>query len=162
MYRKMYDNARLYSSAAWILGRNSSRLSEQERYRLVPSQILAALALEQYFRSLYFALNGRDFQAAGRESYGIFQIFDSFDSTLKQQMEADFRTQLRRKKLKKGTPRDLEENLKAWSEMLAPFRDPSATNPDTRLLQIWFFREIENVVINRLREIKPELRNVAA
>ncbi len=158
----------LYSSAAWILGRNSSGLGYQDRCNLIPSQLFAAFSLELYFKALFYILNGEDFRSNNRRSHNISKIFDSLESTLQHKMENDFALVLLRnklpdswplkKKIKNSIPRDLKSNLRARSKILNSFRHPYELENKNDLLQIWFSREIEEVVKDTIFTLKPELR----
>jgi hypothetical protein len=169
MYRKILNNARLYSSAAWILSRNSSGLGGQERCNLIPSQVMAAFSLELYFKALFYILNGKDFRSNNRRSHDISKIFNSLEYSLQQKMINDFDLILRSEKLpnswhlkkevKRAIPLNLESNLKVRSKILTRFRHPYEVENENNLLQIWFSREIEDVVKKTIFEIKPELRN---
>ena len=168
MERKILNNAMLYSSAAWILGRNSSGLGYQERCNRIPSQVMAAFSLELYFKALFYILNGEDFRSNNRRSHNISKIFNSLENSLQQKMESDFDLILQRnklpdswplkKKIKNSIPRDLKSNLKARNKILNSFRHPYDLENENDLLQIWFSREIEEVVKDTIFEIRPELR----
>ena len=164
MYRRFLDQAQLYSSAAWLLSKNTNGLSFQQRERLIPSHILKAFSLELYFKVL-LNLTGDNLSPGKKNNpESLVEIFRAFNGTLRQQMETTFSRILIGKQLpdawplddtvKNKIPLDLEGNLVLWTRLLNRFRQPSGLESEEEMPQVWFSREIEEVVRNTLSGLK--------
>jgi len=164
MYQKLLEDARLYSSAAWILSKNSSRYSFQDRERLIPSHILKAFSLELYFKVLLNLAVGNPGPDKQDKTDSLVEMFRALEDSLRKQLETTFSRVLIGKKLpdswpldesvKNRIPRDLEGNLVLWSELLRKFRHPNGLESAEEMPQVWFAREIEEVVRKTLSSLK--------
>ena len=164
MNQKFLGDAKLYSSAAWLLSKNTGRLSFQNRARLIPSHILKAFSLELYIRVL---LNLTDEGGPIGETVltnSLLEMYRSLDKTLREQMETSFSRVLIGKKLpdawplddltKNRIPRDLDGNLVLWSQLLSKFRQPNGLESAEEMPEVWFAREIEEVLRKTLSALK--------
>lgn len=165
MNQKFLGDAQLYSSAAWLLSKNTSRWSFHNRERMIPSHMLKAFSLELYFKVLLDLAGEGHF--TGEKAFGdsLVGMFRSLDSSLREQMETLFSRILIKDKLpdawplddstKNQIPRDLDGNLVLWSELLKKFRQPNGLEPLEEMPEVWFGREIEEVVRKTLASLKP-------
>ena len=164
MYQRLLGHAQLYSSAAWLLSKNTNGLSFKQRERLIPSHILKAFSLELYFKVLLNLAEDNLSPEEKSNPESLVEIFRSLNGTLRQQMETTFSRILIGKQLpdawplddsvKNKLPRDLEGNLVLWTELLNRFRQPSGLESEEEMPQVWFSREIEEVVRNTLSGLK--------
>ena len=164
MNQKFLGDAQLYSSAAWLLSKNTSRFSFNNRGRMLPSHILKAYSLELYLKVL-LNLTG-DSHSAGEKTQGgsLVEIFRSLDYALRDCMETAFSRILIGEKLpdawplddstKNQIPRDLDGNLVQWSRLLSKFRLPNGLESAEEMPEVWFGREIEEVVRKTLASLK--------
>ena len=80
--KEIFDAARLYSEVAkFVNGRQQF---------LMPSQVVAALSLELYFKCLYYLENGTDFKVNDRYSHDFALLFKALTIDAKREIEAAF------------------------------------------------------------------------
>lgn len=164
MYQKFLNDAQLYSSAAWILSKKINGQSFDQRERLLPSHLLKAFSLELYFKVLLNLTGGGQADTAKEPSNNLVEMYRTLDKNLRNQMETSFSRVLIGKQLpdawpldeetRNQIPRDLEGNLLLWSKLLERFRLPNGLESEEEMPQVWFSREIEEVVRTTLSSLK--------
>ena len=98
----------------------------------LPSVVNAALALELYFKTLYFLEKGEDFKVNGRFSHDFYLLFGQLGSSTRQRMESAFAESIKNRdmsdieKLEKASsvlgPHDLIGNLSVWKDVFVNIR----------------------------------------
>ena len=167
--RKMFENARAYSKAAYVLNQQAfgPPLNIQYMDLGLPSQVNAALALELYFKTLFFLEKGEDFKVNGRFSHDFYLLFGQLDSSTRQRMESAFAESIKDRdmsdieKLEKASsvlaPRDLIGNLSVWKDVFVSMR--YIHEPSGKRTPMVFFPEIENSVLASILLLRPEWRH---
>ena len=153
-----YKYALSYSKAAKAI--NARAGSEPEL--LLPSQVNAALALELYFKSLYYALNNTDFLHKGRHTHDVGRIFDALKSEIKARLEKEFGRRLAGRNmgdlaLYERMGISVQSNLKLvlenWSQVFVKFR--YAYDLPKSPINALFFPELEGTLIDIIRQLRP-------
>lgn len=152
---EIYKFACEYAKAAKLLNQQDL---------LLPSHSVAALALELYFKSLYYIEYGRDFKVNGKHSHDFYVLFQELSNRVKQDMVSDFNKILKNRdmsdvKILKSQYNfkislDMMENLKIWSSVFVELRyfyDFKNKNKS-----MMFFPEIEKTILNALFQHKTE------
>jgi len=165
--KAIFLNARRYSESSWILNKTG------KPQILLPSWTNAALALELYFKALYYCLNGKDFKmkdAKGKErfSHDFLAIFESLDDEVRCALESSFAEQLEQRDMSdvdalekqdaiSHIPRDLPTNLKAWSSVFVKLR--YVYEAEGQEIPMMFFPEIERSVLQAIFSERPEWKS---
>ena len=165
MNQKFLSDAQLFSSAAWLLSKNAGRLSIKNRGRLIPSHILKAFSLELYIKVLLNLTDESHSSDEKSSKESLLEMFRSLDKALREKMETSFSRILIGNRLpdvlplddstKNRIPRDLDGNLVLWSELLRTFRQPNGLASAEEMPEVWFAREIEEVLRKTLSSLKP-------
>lgn len=152
-----------YSRAARYL----NAVVENDPSQLLPSLVNAALALELYFKSLYFIEKKQDFKINGRHSHDFHALFNELSVELKNKLQIEFQTIMKPRDMKDvraiesasevKVPLDLTGNLESWSDVFTKVRyihdKPNKAKP------MMFFPEIEQAVKNAIFSLRPELQS---
>ena len=163
--RAIFLNAQRYSESTWILNNTG------KPQLLLPSLVNGALALELYFKTLYYCIKEKDFKektANGGErfSHDFFALFRCLDDKVRAVLESSFEEQLKQRNMsgvkaleKSGhltasIPRDLPTNLKAWSSVFVKVRYIYETKGQE--IPMMFFPEIERSVVRQIYLERPE------
>lgn len=144
----------------------AARFLNQQANLLLPSHVMAALALELYFKSLYYLEYGKDFKVNGKHTHDFHALFQKLNDRVKQELISDFEQMLKTRDMSDVTiletqskftiSYDLMENLKIWSRVFVELRYfYDFKNKD---MPIMFFPEIEKVIRNAIHKRKPEWR----
>lgn len=165
----MFENARAYSKAAYLLNQKAfgPSFNIQDMDLGLPSAVNAALALELYFKTLYFLEKGEDFRVKGKYSHDFHLLFGQLDIYTRQPMEFAFTESIRHRdmsdieKLEKASsvlaPRDLIGNLFVWKDVFVNAR--YIHDPKGKVGPMVFFPEIEDAVVAPILLRKPEWRH---
>jgi hypothetical protein len=150
--------ATLYSKSAYLLNRN------EDMTLLIPSQVNAALALELYFKSLYYLEYGKDFKINGHHSHDFYALFNSLKENIKAYMRSGFQQLIQSREMsdikkleeysKVSIPLDLEGNLKQWSNVFVKVR--YMYDNKGAVGSMVFFPEIEKILIAVIQRTKSE------
>lgn len=161
--KAIFLTAGIYSKAA----RHINAIVQNDSSQLLPSQVIAALALELYFKSLYFIEKRIDFMIDGRHSHDISALFKELSEDSRSNLERCFQTLMQARNMKDvkaiesaskvNVPRDLAGNLEYWSDVFTKVRYIHDKPNETRSMM--FFPEIEQVVKIVLFEIRPDFRS---
>lgn len=162
----MFDNARAYSKASYILNQKAfgPSFNVQDMDLVLPSTVNAALSMELYLKTLYLLEKGEDFKVNGRYLHDFHLLFGQLDNTTKQSMEAVFIESMRRRdmtdveKIEKDSsvkvPRDLVGNLFVWKDVFVDIR--YIYELKGKGTPMFFFPEIEDAVLVPIFLLKPE------
>lgn len=134
---------------------------------LLPSQIIAALALELYFKSLYFIVKKMDFKINSRHSHDFNALFKELPEDLRKKLENSFHELMTDRDMKDvhaieaasevKIPLDLAGNLTSWSDVFMKVR--YIYDRTTAGKSMMFFPEFEQAVTNIIFGIRPELQS---
>jgi hypothetical protein len=170
--QKMFDNARAYSKASYILNQKAlgRSFNVQDMDLGLPSMVNAALALELYFKTVYLLEKGEDFKVKGRNSHDFHLLFGELNNSTRQSMEAVFIESMRRRdmtdveKIERDTsvsiPRDLVSNLFVWKDVFVDIRYIHERKGKGMLM--FFFPEIKNAVLAPIFLLKPEWEHLTS
>ena len=150
----IYSAGQLYSQVATFLNQSGNNSF------LIPSQVIAALSLELYFKSLFYHEKGTDFKINGRYSHDFYSLFkelneesrkeikDHFDSLIKNRDMTDIRMMEKIGKLKISL--DFDEMLKSWSTIFTNVRYLYEEKAKKTMV---FFPELEAAIVARITKI---------
>ncbi len=151
-----------YSSAAKCL--NTICLNNTKLF--TPSQVTAALALELYFKSLYYLIYSKDFKKNHRHSHDFHDLFCTLPTKIQKSMESDFNQTIKKRNMndvkkiesESGSviPPDLKGNLKPWSSVFVEIR--YIYDVSNKSIPMMFFPEIEETIKNQIFSIRPDLK----
>ena len=91
--RQILDAARLYSQVAKFVNG-----SGRQQF-LMPSQVVAALSLELYFKCLFFMENDADFKVNGRHSHDFALLFEALTEEARKDIETAFQERMSVRKM---------------------------------------------------------------
>jgi hypothetical protein len=153
--KQIFQAAKLYSSAAKELNGNVSFL--------IPSNVLAALSLELYFKSIYFSTKGCEFD----KSHKIHEIFNALEQSLSSEILSSFDHEMKKvdkskiialeRSFKLKIDLDLSSILTNWSKIFVEMRYFYDT-PKYQLIAM-FFPEIERAILDVVARKVPALVN---
>ena len=159
--KSIFQVANAYSKAAKLINKASSR----DTSLILPSQVNAALALELYFKVVYYLDKGKDFKANGRQSHNIYDLFTNLNNSTQSAMRADFKEILENRDMRDilmiesighmEIPLNFEENLAAWSDVVVKVRYIYDFLGKVKYMA--FFIEIEKVVLKAIQRLNPKL-----
>lgn len=159
--KTIFTTAKSYAKAARTV--NSS--VENDPAQLLPSLVIAALALELYFKSLYFLEKNQDFKVSGRHSHDFFALFGHLSAASRGKLSQEFENQIINRDMKDvkaiertsetSIPLKLEENLKSWSDVFTTVR--YIYDRPKMIKHMMFFPEIEQAAINTVLTLHPEI-----
>lgn len=142
----------------------AARFLNQQANLLLPSHVMAALALELHFKSLYYLEYGKDFKVNNKHTHDFLALFQELDEIVKQELISDFKKMLETRDMSDVTtlemqfnftiPRDLMENLKIWSSVFIKLR--YFYDFKNKAMQMMFFPELEKTIRNALYKRKSE------
>jgi len=160
--KAIYLNAKRYAKASYALNPASSQSQDVDLF--LPSLVNAALALELYFKALFYLEKSTDFRISGRHSHNFSCLFDELVVSTQTEIEQSYDGLIRRRAMmdveaiEKASsvviPRDLRGNLKAWSEVFVKVR--YVYDSSGKYLPMMFFPEIEQSVLQAIYERRPE------
>lgn len=154
-----YQYAITYAKAARIINNHAG----SEPRLLLPSLVCGALSLELFFKSLYYALNGRDFFENGRHTHDFSKIFDALDAGIKDRLNDEFQSALahrdmadvvRLRQFGISIGHELKNVLEHWSEVFVKFR--YAYDPPNSAIHAIFYPELEGALVNVIRQLRSE------
>jgi hypothetical protein len=155
--REMLHTARTYSEVAKYVNK-----SGKSAY-LIPSQVIAALALELYFKTLYYIENEADFKINNRHSHDFATLFKALTDDAQSEIEATFNQALVTRNMedirqveafgKLSVSTEFAENLKTWSEVFTEVRYLYEEKSRKNMV---FFPEMERAVAARNRKVRPD------
>jgi hypothetical protein len=158
--KSILTSARTYSKTAKYI----NALAQNDPGQLIPSFVISALALELYFKSIYFLDKNKEFKVKGRHSHDFYILFDELSENLKESLEQNFRyltthrdmhdVHIIESQAKVVIPRDLRGNLKYWSNVFTKSRYIHEKSDELRI--VMFFPEIEQAIENIISDIRPE------
>ncbi len=155
--KEIFVSACLYSEVARYLNQSS------RSQFLIPSQVIAALSLELYFKSLYYLEKGTDFKIHDRYSHDFAALFMALTEDARNAIETSFRQSISARNM--DAIRQLEtfgrmkislefaEILKTWSKV---FTDVRYLYEEKAHKTMVLFPELEHAVVMRILVIKPE------
>lgn len=167
--RDMFSKARSYSMACYTL--NRAVVSHQSLF--LPSCVLAAFALELYFKTLYLITKKQE----PKYSHNFHNLFKQLEQQEKDKLNNSFKSimsaeskkesiihyQKTQEVVRKDNPNIvaptydvLEEQLEAWSPVFAEVRYPISGSKNTNGYHMFFFQEIEEAVLSLIYELKPD------
>ena len=156
--KSMYKTAEVYSKAAKYLNGIDMAV-------LLPSQVIASLSLELYFKSLYCFVFNKEFKINNKHSHDFHRLFLELPNDIKNSMCKEFQKILATRDMKDAermesfskikVPRDLVENLRNWSSVFVKIRYFHDKPKDSIVMM--FFPEIEEIVIKAISSLKPNL-----
>lgn len=160
--KEIFITAKAYSNAAKCINQEIQR----DDSLFLPSQVNASLALELYFKSLYFIENDKDFKINGRFSHNFYKIFEELSENQKNSLEQIFTRIMNQRGMNDVSnlesasgikiPLDLAENLKSWSNVFVKMRYIFDNNRNSQPMM--FFPEIEQAIKEIIFNIKPEFK----
>lgn len=160
--KKIFRVAETYSKAA----RNINAAAEMDPSQLLPSQVIAALALELYFKSLYFIENNKEFKINNRHSHDFSTLFGELSKDLRDSLEANFQSLMKKRNMQDvhiiesecvKVHRDLKSNLRCWKDVFTQVRY-MYDNPNKEI-QMMFFPEIEQAVKETIFSFRPNFQS---
>lgn len=161
--KSIFLTAVSYSKAAQIINSESNT----DPSLLMPSQVNAALALELYFKSLYFIEKSTDFKIKGRHSHDFSALFFELSENSRQDLERRFQELMTERDMldvqriesvsKVIVPRDIAENLQHWSDVFTKVR--YIYDKPNKAKSMMFFPEIEQVVKDVIYGLRPEYKS---
>jgi hypothetical protein len=80
--KQIFHAARIYSNSAYVLN-SSVKLGHDDLYNLMPSQVVAGLALELYLKCIYYIDKNQDFKLKNRQSHDFDALFNELDASTK-------------------------------------------------------------------------------
>lgn len=161
--KSIFLTAGLYSKAARLM----NGASGSDPSLLIPSQVNAALALELYFKSLYFIEKDCDFKVNERHSHDFHALFNALSSESKNMLIEKFQAAISSRDMsdvatiereaKVEVPRDLEGNLQSWSGVFTKVR--YVYDKPKQSVSMMFFPEIEEALRDAIISLRPEFRS---
>lgn len=149
--KSIFDSAKMYANAAKCL--NSSSVKDTQL--LMPSQVVAALTLELYFKSLYYLEKHQDFKVNGRHSHNFHTLYLELDTNTQKDLKSEFKNILQSRNMhnvntaeaiiKAKIPRGFEENIKSWSNIFVKARYIYDAKGEVK--HMMFFPEIESALL---------------
>jgi hypothetical protein len=125
------------------------------------------LALELYFKSLYFIEKNTEFKINSKHSHDFNALFKELPEDLIKKLNRSFDNLMKERDMKdvhaikaaSGViiPLDLAGNLKCWSDVFTKVRYIYDRPKDQKSMM--FFPEIEKVVTNAIVSIRPEFQS---
>jgi hypothetical protein len=155
--KEIFDAARLYSEVAKFVNGSGKQPF------LMPSQVVAALSLELYFKCLYYLENGIDFKVNDRYSHDFALLFQALTEDARKAIETAFGQSMSARNM--GDIKQLEEfgkikvdirfeeTLKTWSKVFTEVRYLYEAKAHKNMV---FFPEMEHAVVTRILKVKPE------
>jgi hypothetical protein len=164
--REIFKNACIYSKTALLI----NSFTNVDNSLLIPSQVVAALALELYFKALYFLDSRIDFKDDGNYSHDFYKLYVRLSEPIKTKLRYEFKIKIssdRKKEIRKlekqwklTLPLDLEGNLKEWSKVFVSMR--YIYDNIGKVKSTMFFPEIEATVLGAIYEKDADLKQVKA
>lgn len=142
----------------------AARFLNQQSNLLLPSHVMAALALELHFKSLFYLEYGKDFKVNGRHTHDFHALFQELNDRVKQELISDFKQMLKTRDMSDSATLDMQfnitiscdlmENLKIWSSVFIKLR--YFYDFKNKTMSMTFFPEIEKTIRNAIHKRKPE------
>lgn len=161
--KDIFRAAETYSKSAGYL----NSFINQDHDQFLPSQVIAALALELYFKALYYIEFCKDFKVNGRHSHDIHELFNGLSEKSKDMLTRSFKSQIMGQDMRDveaiesesnvNIPRDLSGNLRCWSEIFTKVRYMHDRASEERVMM--FFPEIEKSVRSVVFAYRPDLKS---
>ncbi len=159
---KIFRIACMYADASQFLFNKGLSLQNPEFF--ITAIVNEALALELYFKSIYYLDKNKDFMIKGNYSHDFYKLFKELNPETKRDIKCYFKDALTQQKLNQikeiesktgvSIPFDLETNLKSWSQVYVKVRYIYENNLDN--LSMTFFEEIEKAVLRHTYNVRPE------
>jgi RNAse (barnase) inhibitor barstar len=161
--KSIFQTACTYSNSAQHLNRIAS--SGEDMSQFIPSQVIAALALELYFKSLYFIKNKEDFRINGKYSHNFHALVERLSPDIKNTLEIEFQSLMTLRNMNDVSifksefgidiSLDLAENLQSWSDVFTKVRYVYDKPNENKSMM--FFTEIEQAVKKTIFSLRPDL-----
>lgn len=162
--KSIFSSACMYSKAARLM----NEAFHKDPSLLLPSFVNAALALELYFKSLYFIENNRDFKVNGRHSHDFHTLFSELSKESKEKLLCRFQSAISSRdmtdvstlenEVKVQVPLDFEGNLQSWSGVFTKVR--YVYEKREKPVTMMFFDEIEQTIRGVIISLRPELKSL--
>jgi hypothetical protein len=159
--KMIYLNALRYTKASRVL---NQKVQEGDIELFLPSMVNAALALELYFKVLYYIENGSDFKLQGRYSHNFSCLYKKLSDSIRKELAPHFEELIKTRDMidvetiEKASsvqiPRVLKANLDAWSEVFVNIR--YIYDSEGKAIPMMFFPEIEQSVLLVIYKLKPQ------
>lgn len=159
----IFKTAEIYSKSAKYL----NSVASHDHSQMLPSQVVAALSLELYFKALYYAENCEDFKVNRKHSHDFHKLFQSLTDSSRNALAQSFESQILTRDMRDieaveaasgvSVPRDLIGNLEAWSNIFVQVRYIHDRGPTGRSMM--FFLEIEMSVRSVIINLRPEFQS---
>lgn len=161
----IFRTAETYSKSAKYL----NSIAHHDHSQLLPSQVIAALALELYFKALYYVENCEDFKVNRKHSHDFHKLFQSLTETSRNALILSFESQILARDMQDieaieaasgvSIPRDLTGNLEVWSNIFTQMRyihDRAYAGTGRSMM---FFPEIEKSARSVIIDLRPEFQS---
>ena len=163
----MFQIASSYAKSAKCL--NGASLEDPSL--LIPSQVNAALALELYFKSLYYVEHKEEFKIKDKHSHDFYKLFMALNESTRKELKLEFKEIMKNRDMKdvkllenetkKKITRSFEANLESWRDIFVKAR--YIYDHLGKVGKMMFFPEIEtalvNVITKRNRDAQPNKRS---
>ncbi len=165
--KSLFFNGEVYLRAAYLLNAQKNI----DPALILPGNVNAALALELYFSSLFILDRKAEFRVGGRPSHRFDILFDQLTSTTRHILNKKFNDIINErpmndvliieKVMEMAVPRTLKKNLENWSRIFVELRYVHAFKKkyENKKLDMVFFPEVRNCVVNVILEIEPTWAN---
>jgi hypothetical protein len=161
--KSIFKTACAYSNSAQHLNRIAS--SQEDMSQFIPSQVIAALALELHFKSLYFIENKKDFKINGNYSHDFHALFERLSPDIKDTLKTEFQSTMALRNMNDVSifksefgievSLDLTDNLQSWSDVFTKIR--YIYDKPNKNKSMMFFPEIEQAVKKTILSLRPDL-----
>lgn len=163
--KAIFKNARRYAEASQFLFDNGFSLPNPEFF--IPAIVYEVLALELYFKTIYYFDKNKDFKINGKHSHDFYELFKQLSSNIKDDLIKHFKDSLnsprleQMKDIKNKTnvtiSLDFKNNLKNWSKVFVDIR--YIYDRDQSGLKLSFFSEIEKALLQIIYKFQSSWAN---
>ncbi len=158
----MFQCASSYAKSAKYI----NNASHGDPSLLIPSQVNAALALELYFKSLYFVENKEEFKINGKHSHDFYKLFIALNESTRRELKLEFKEIMKNRDMKdvkllesetnKKITRSFEANLESWRDIFVKAR--YIYDHFGKVGDMMFFPEIETALVNVITKRNPDVQ----
>lgn len=149
-YKQIAHAAKIYSDAAFKL--NSSFNVGENLYSLMPSQVLAALSLELYLKSIYYLEFGDDFKKDNKFSHDLESLFEKLKDSTKEFIMYKYNSIMQNRDMKDIRNLENAMNLQIDTSFLSMLNHWNGIFVNAR----YFY---ENKFANKMMLLFPELED---
>ncbi len=160
----MDDRGKYIFVVASSYSRAAKHLNQESQVDIglyVPGHVNAALAIELYFKSLYYIVYKKDF----RHSHDFLDLFNELPSDIQDKLESAFSRIIDNRDMsdvskieagsKETIPLDLKGNLDSWSSVFVKMR--YIYDKPNKAISMMFFPEIEKILRDEITTLRPDL-----